>query len=547
MYPDHLEEPMAKKLSRTAKDILYNRDILKSGMDPVTAQMMGLEVEEIERTKGKLVISPVGSSPMTARNVGDEEANLVRVGESGRVEFVDDIPFSWGQVRNSMEREGVFIVQESMRRLGKKPVSAMEAKALINEGALERFGPGHLVFPDAPSASVISAEGRMIEEMSNIQASSNLKSKASLVNAIQSGTAGRSNRRLPKMTMQTILAAQPGIVADLAWLGRHPDWIQCSPFLDTTRKTGGEPGTAFSLHLYRLVSRPGYEQHNHIMNVLDSLYRSGDWPAVAAFEAISALYAGGPKRFTPTEEQFESMEQVELHMPINELRTPYPAMKVTIPPGCRLRLAREHGLKEEDAPLDILVRLRHEPGENPMVITLSGEAGTGQENFYLFQHQEGNPTIEAALKRNGGRWYDGAPSGLFDFGLVVCRTALNLCQMLTHFGHRLELPRPPVGQKMNRAARRAHQHHGDWATVHMKQEIVIRQQPAAGPALNQPGLGLGHEVKPHWRKGHWAAYPGTAKLRAEGRTPPLYFRRPTLVRSDRVVGDLKDTDTPYHG
>lgn len=324
----------------------------------------------------------------------------------------------------------------------------------------------------------------------------------------------------------------PNAVGQLSWLGKQKGWIAFKP----QSSADGIPLTAIKIDLNRLATAP-----KELFDTLINLWKQRNWAAIALLEIGAVLAADGPKQFLPTEEQFEAMEQVELRIPVADFSAPFPALVVRIPPGARTRLAKQCDVPLDTAPKSISVRWRHETGEPSMIITHSGQPGTQQEFFYLFQDQPGNETIEKALARDVNRINGGDSStGLFLFGHVVARAALNLCLMLTHYG--CDVQQPP---RRNRKERREHTKHGDCATVTMRQNVVIRTP--SPPTNNPPGTGTGIEVKPHWRKGHWRCYPGKAAERAAGTKVPLLFVRPCLVREDRVVGELGESSVIYHG
>lgn len=123
---------------------------------------------------------------------------------------------------------------------------------------------------------------------------------------------------------------------------------------------------------------------------------------------------------------------------------------------------------------------------------------------------------------------------------------MNLCLLLTHYGHQVVGPLDPHDYNKHRTKKHlAHLKHNDYLAIHMKQNIVVRRPNP--PTDNPPGPGTGIELAPHWRCGHWRCYPGNAARRAAGEQVPLLFVRPCLVRSDRMVGDESETEVIYHG
>lgn len=353
--------------------------------------------------------------------------------------------------------------------------------------------------------------------------------------------------------------------ADLTWLGRQKKWLTLRP-MTVDRPGGPVPATETQMNFALLEKVDGYARHREVVDSVRSLFRSGDWAPITMVEMFATLMADGPKIFQPTDEQFESMEQVEMNLPITDFRSPYPAMAVIIPGPTRARLAAKHRLDASLVPKKVFVRSRHEDGEAPSVTAFMGQIDTNHTVFYQFIQHELNPTIESALARDAnkasyrdadgrpilrdpGPVTDGvqSPPNLFGFGHDAARAALNLCMMLTHFGCRLKAPEgtPGAQRPKNRAERRASELHGKtWQTVELSQHIVVRTRERP-TGMNAQGLGVGSPRKPGWIKGHWCAYPGKAEARARGEQVPLYFRRPHWTNLHLVEGDLSQTSVTY--
>lgn len=332
----------------------------------------------------------------------------------------------------------------------------------------------------------------------------------------------------------------PKIQPMLLELSRYRDWLSMK-----TLEQDGHPRTELSIDYDRLP--PSHTAAGRAIRVMAS--SGSGMIGVALMEANSRLLGDGPKLFRPSAEQFSSMEHVEMRMPVREFRSPYHCLAIAIPNECRHELADRVGVPRARSPQIVSVA-RWE--SNHVLVTIP-IPGSGFEEHYQFGEHPLNHTIESVLNR----WIkDGTPVGFDEFtweekgiktlGLHVARAALNLCMMLTHFGYHVTGPVDPVAWKKHRRDKKLERFkHADFEAVELKQNIVVRNV-AYLPTANPPGLGVGTEVKPHWRKGHWRAYPGCGAARAAGEQVPLLFVRPCLVRSDRVVGDLGDTEATYH-
>jgi hypothetical protein len=313
----------------------------------------------------------------------------------------------------------------------------------------------------------------------------------------------------------------------------------------------GRPRTDIVCDPFVLEQHKGADRNVFVINRVWECLNKKMMVTLAYLESASRLLADGPKLFRPTEEQWDSMEQVEIHLPIGQFRTPFPALVVQIPPACRQRLAARFAVTPDRMPTQVLIRYRDEPGENSFLFIMSRFGNS--ELFHIVQDQEGNEDIEDALNRKIDR--PGPDNPAFDqrdrdseypCSVVLARAVMNLCLMMTHHGCAVGAPLDPHAYARHRSKKHLqHFKYGDYLTVNMKQHVVVRR-PA--PATNNPpGPGTGIELVPHWRKGHWRAYPGQGAMRAAGHQVQLLFVRPCLVREDRASGELSATETTYHG
>ncbi len=332
----------------------------------------------------------------------------------------------------------------------------------------------------------------------------------------------------------------PVALPDLVTLGRSPKFITYAPEHD---HPSGLPATKFQL------DNDLVKKHAHV-RVLQATVdimqdrRNGSAGATGAaiIEIYSALAVDGAKLFSPTEEQFEAMEQVEVSIPVSQYRQPYPALAVRIPLGCRARLAREVGLPIADTPFWVVVR--HRRGLDPCDVVLIhlGSYKLG-DTFYVFQENPLTPSVETALARDAGN--DGSldahiSTGLQRFGHRAARAAMNLAIMLTRVPTKLRGPDAPK----NRDERRKREHGGEHSyQIIPDQTIIVR-----GSVPHEHGEGgTGGHVRPHWRKGHWRAHPGFGEARARGEQVPLVFVSPCAVRFDLNAEGAVPGSTAYRG
>lgn len=294
------------------------------------------------------------------------------------------------------------------------------------------------------------------------------------------------------------------------------------------------------------------EELKAVLATLKTVYDKHETTALIAMEMLARVLADGPKLFRPTDEQFEAMEHVEIRIPIAQFRAPYPAFVVAIPPDARRRLIERYRLDPNRTPRVCVVRTHAEPGKHVLVAVQISWAGS--EVYQIFQDQARNPDIETAITRRieaSERVKRDQPAHVniedeHRASIDISRAALNLCLLLTQYGHREAGPVDPHAWDKHR--RKKHLRHlacRDFTAVEMKQDITVRAP--CPPTANPPGTGTGIEVRPHWRKGHWRCYPGHRAERAAGVQVPLLFVRPCLVRRDRMDGNESETEVVYHG
>jgi hypothetical protein len=365
----------------------------------------------------------------------------------------------------------------------------------------------------------------------------------------------------------------------LVWLGKLKGWIrafvgQTPTDLQDVPLFVGQPnanGPNYVIDGRVLEDAPGVNDHKTVLDFIQESGSKRNTRAIITLDLFAEFFAHGPKFFIPSMEQWESMEHVKVSVPLEDFSSPYGAVSIRIPQNARHELESRCGIKRDHMPRQCLVRWRRIEGE-PIGVSVYIGQRFGIEGFYHFMQPLTQGTLEEAIvEKRGDRgkkvFKHNRPGTIADFREVVTgpeiaveetndprtwqcfetitRTSLNLCLMLTQFGHRLNDRNDPARAKSRRERRELEERKTrDFAAIEMKQTITIRQPN--GPTANEPGPGTGGEMCPHWRKGHWRAYPGQAKLRAEGKAK-LLFVRPCLVRRDRMTGDESESQVTYRG
>lgn len=252
-------------------------------------------------------------------------------------------------------------------------------------------------------------------------------------------------------------------------------------------------------------------------------------------EAGGTLLANGAKIFYPSEEQYESMRKVDVHLPVGDFRAPFPAFVIAIPPNARRTMMREFDVPAEHAGRLTLLRHRYrEPGDDSTMIALCTKMGAIEEH-HIFQDQKGNEDIEAAISRrvdhvnpcSDSPELDAAfPDGMKRYATDAARAAINLALMLTHYGCHT-VPVPSAG----RSAPHKFRFNDYKEFIRLDREVVLRVNPAG---RSEPGPPSGREMPCHWRRGHWRRLPGWEAYAERGEQAPLTFVRPALIRADKA-------------
>ncbi len=329
--------------------------------------------------------------------------------------------------------------------------------------------------------------------------------------------------------------------AVLRWLGKLPEeWMKIKKRENDTCE--------FEINRAMIKLTPGYEKHRGMFKWLfeesvDELGVDKKTGWLIWFDAASRLLANGPKIFIPTAEQFDSMQHVDINVPICSYHQPYPSMVIRIPTESRKRLAEELNAPFTCFPLWIIVRTRTTV-EGYVVIFAAIQFHDMNESdvTYVMDDRKEHPSIEEALKAIFLIDDEGNKERNM-YAQRASRAAVNLMLMLVHYGHRDGGPLVPKEWEKHRSPKCKHEHlkHADFRTVEMVQHVVVRRIERIGHG--EEPIPSGIEMPPHWRSGHWRnQHHGPGNQRTK-----LIFINPVLVRSDRAVGDLADSLAVYEG
>jgi hypothetical protein len=333
------------------------------------------------------------------------------------------------------------------------------------------------------------------------------------------------------MDMSSILPR--GTHPHLRWLGKLDPWYS----------TGKGDGlrTDFYVDSEKIANAPGFPEHEAFLKVVlgESLdgrratYSSA--LAMCYLDAVAMGLAHGPKIFCPTEEQFDSCQHIDLHIPMSMYRQPYPCMFVKIPSGSRKSLAMELGMNSANTPELVIVRHRE---QGPTLFLGQRFLLDQEENTHFIQDREEFEDLEAAIRVKHPK--EGEDMATYHWSERTGRSVLNLMLLLTHYGWERGQPLHPKEYEQHRSGKRpelAHLCQGDFVTINMKQNVVVRRTPPP----RERGESMGLEQGPQWRSGHWRREAGYRDVLAAGGTPKIIFIRPYRTKWEQTVGDIGDS------
>lgn len=257
--------------------------------------------------------------------------------------------------------------------------------------------------------------------------------------------------------------------------------------------------------------------------------------------ALSGLAASGPRVYRPTAEEFLALAQIETNVPWPAYRQPFDTFLVAYPDA----LSDRRVSADVGVPAAILGRL--DADRRVMAVALiSGDSFGGGNNLVsrfawpdgyevpIEEHVRRLPVDHARVTADEDEESDRA-----------VRVLVNACLLLTQYGHRsLGKSNPEYAARLEASLRKKglpeSVRRANRAALHALPELIgFDQHVRVYDHAGEPHGGGGErgEVRPHWRRGHWANVAcGTG--RAERR---LVFRRPVLVHADRFAGSPADT------
>ncbi len=241
--------------------------------------------------------------------------------------------------------------------------------------------------------------------------------------------------------------------------------------------------------------------------------------------ALSTWMVDGPKLFRPTVDQCRVMEHIEIGLRLSEYEQPYPALMIELPAKM---YAPFHNV------------LCHKYGAFPMLTCSLFSEGFRDDIVTTIAQDESE--IETSVIK-----FDADCVATSDVASRAIRVALNSCLCLMNFGHKrehilkrqVEDDRQLANEDSERGRRARERIKTSVQLVTFAQEVKLHDGPRYERDPNAEPTG--REVKPHFRKGHWAMQPHGPRNSLRKRI----LRKPRMIRADKFIGEKCDTVATY--
>jgi hypothetical protein len=255
----------------------------------------------------------------------------------------------------------------------------------------------------------------------------------------------------------------------------------------------------------------------------------------------SGLWRQGVRVYCPTRQEFIALSQVELQLSWPEYRQPFPVMVVTVPDD----LFAQPISSDIGSPAAVICR--SDPETRITALSVVGVRPDGSAGASLWGQYWWAVGATRSIEDHIEGLLDpvNVDAAEFDAGEMAKRVAINANLLLTHYGaKRLGSANPSYEAKLTASLAKNH-----------LPESARRANEAALKALpvlygfdqhvrvfereDAPASGdhTGREVRPHWRRGHWAHQVHGPR----GSLRKLVFRPAVMVNAHRFGGTPADT------
>lgn len=260
--------------------------------------------------------------------------------------------------------------------------------------------------------------------------------------------------------------------------------------------------------------------------------------------ALSGVFMGGFKTYAPTANEFEALSRVEVRIPWSEYRQPFSVMTVAIPEG----VFAPPISSDVGEPAAIIAR--HEPKTNLFSLVLVSNDFGGVPAASLTSQHAPRPDDNRSMEEVIGELPSEDVTQDESSVIAKClRVAINANLLLTNKGaKRIGAANPDYEAKLRKSLDKKNLPD----SVRKANERSLRELPIVygfeqhvRVYEQEPGSGAGgeggHNVRPHWRRGHWAHQ----RHGPAGSLRKLIFRPAVMVNAAQFGGELSDTKAVY--
>jgi hypothetical protein len=262
-------------------------------------------------------------------------------------------------------------------------------------------------------------------------------------------------------------------------------------FTGIVRQENNEFGLGINWKAFREVSP---------LLAADELLKGKAEASVFYFMESLCKLAAGPRLFYPTVEQCESMENVDVSLPVSDYRQSYPVLGIVLPKEYTDNLRQQINSSEI---LPKVVICRHYQHLNSLFVCSTNDI---QEIWhYAFDTRNDHKDIEETLQ-NVEKGYG---EGFRLATIKLSRVAINLSLLLANTPTKLVPENPRVFEKAQRRLKKRPELQSNAIDVATHIQRIITEQAITIRRHESAGEGTGTHGTPgaHWRRGHWRSQP----------------------------------------
>lgn len=277
----------------------------------------------------------------------------------------------------------------------------------------------------------------------------------------------------------------------------------------------------------------------HEANYLASDFRDDSvWRMLQLTNAVAV--GTGPKVFSPTALESESMRHIKMNLPLSSYEQPFRSVIINL--SKETQAAHAATVKgRRQSPICIVMTHFKEQKRLSLRIIYSG---TSQNHILVYLDAESDPSLEEYLVSTPF-----AQDEDVDHFQAMWRIGVNSCLLMTHYSWIANSANPDRAAKLRdllKKSKKARPEVREANRVELEtqalllsfeQHVKVYKERRDTDEPHIPKGMEGSVLRPHWREGHWfyQAYgPGHSLHRR-------LFRRPSLVNGHLFAGKLCDT------